>query len=796
MKHVERMAASQTEDGRYRLLVEAITDYAIYMLDPDGVVTSWNAGAQRFKGYTPSEIIGLHFSRFYSEEDRAAAMPAKALETAAREGKFEGEGWRIRKDGTRFWAQVVIDPIRTSSGDLIGYAKITRDLTERRAAELALRQTQEQFRLLVQGVTDYAIYMLDPTGKVTSWNLGAQRIKGYLPGEIIGQDFSRFYTPEDLQAHEPKRALRLALSEGRYEKEAWRVRKDGTRFWANVVIDPIRTGDGKLLGFAKVTRDVTSQLEARKALEDAREALFQSQKMEALGQLTGGVAHDFNNLLHVIGGNLQLLATDIAGNDRAERRVKNALAGVSRGSKLAAQLLAFGRRQPLMPKVVNIARFIREMDEILRRTLGEAIEIETIVAGGLWNTLVDPGNIESALLNLAINARDAMDGQGRLTIEIGNAFLDEDYARAHVEVVPGQYVLLAVTDTGSGISADILDKVFEPFFSTKPEGKGTGLGLSMVYGFVKQSGGHIKIYSEPGHGTTIKLYLPRSDQSEDVLVDVEAGPILGGGETILVAEDDDAVREIVVAMLSDLGYRVLRARDAESALAIIESGMAVDLLFTDVVMPGKLKSTELARKARERLPRLQVLFTSGYTENAIVHGGRLDAHVELLSKPYTREALARKFRHVLGNAGQRAVASVAAAPRKPEIGARRQAPLTILVCEDDDLIRMSTVDVLSAAGYSVMEAASGREALRLLEERSLDILLADVGLPDMSGVALAETAKLLSPGLGIIFATGHAQVDGIVPGSFVKLITKPYSFTSLEALVIEIAQVIEQARSF
>jgi signal transduction histidine kinase/DNA-binding response OmpR family regulator len=384
------------------------------------------------------------------------------------------------------------------------------------------------------------------------------------------------------------------------------------------------------------------------------QVLRQSQKMEAVGKLTGGVAHDFNNLLQVIGGNLQLLTKDVAGNEKAEQRLRNALAGVSRGSKLAAQLLAFGRRQALAPKVVNLGRFVLGLDDLLRRALGDGVEIETVISGGLWNTLVDPSQVENAILNLAINARDAMRAHGRMTMEAGNASLTDEYTAGHGDVMPGQYVMLAVTDTGCGMTPDIVEQVFEPFFTTKPEGQGTGLGLSMVYGFVKQSGGHIKIYSEPGEGTTIRLYLPRASGAEDVAADSDAGPITGGTETVLVVEDDDEVRTTVVELLTDLGYDVLEARDAQSALAIIESGSDVDVLFTDVVMPGPVRSPELARQARLRLPKVAVLFTSGYTDDAIVHGGRLDQGIDLLSKPYTREALARKIRQVLRNQQQRA----------------------------------------------------------------------------------------------------------------------------------------------
>jgi signal transduction histidine kinase/DNA-binding response OmpR family regulator len=421
-------------------------------------------------------------------------------------------------------------------------------------------------------------------------------------------------------------------------------------------------------------RQLNESLEARVEAEIAERhqterALQQAQKMEAIGQLTGGVAHDFNNLLQVVSGNLQLLSKDLAGNDQAERRVANALAGVNRGAKLASQLLAFGRRQALEPRVINIGRFVSAMDDLLRRSLGEAVEVEVITSGGLWNTYADPTQVENALLNLAINARDAMSGSGKLTIEMGNAALDQEYARNHQEVLPGQYVMLAVTDTGSGMRPDILEKVFEPFFSTKPEGKGTGLGLSMVYGFVKQSGGHVKIYSEVDQGTTVRIYLPRSVADEDREVVVHNGPVLGGTETVLVVEDDEDVRSIVVETLTDLGYRVLTAKDAQAGLNVIESGVLIDVIFTDVVMPGQLKSSEMARRAKERLPGVAVLFTSGYTENSIVHGGRLDPGVELLSKPYTREALARRLRHVIANQKQREQpAGSSASPLPPAFG--------------------------------------------------------------------------------------------------------------------------------
>ncbi len=521
--------------------------------------------------------------------------------------------------------------------------------------------------------------------------------------------------------------------------------------------------------------------------ENAQIELRQAQKMEALGNLTGGVAHDFNNLLQVVSGNLQLLSKDVAGNPRAAQRLENALAGVERGAKLASQLLAFGRRQPLEPKVINVRKLVQNMDDMLRRALGEEIELETIVSGGLWNTVIDPSQLENAILNLAINARDAMNGRGRLTIETANSVLDDDYARLHEDVRPGQYVLVAVTDTGSGISPDIIEHVLEPFFSTKTDGKGSGLGLSMVYGFLKQSGGHLKIYSEVGHGTTMKLYMPRTMQAEDSLTDVNAISAKGGTETVLVVEDDDGVRETSVALLNDLGYRVLKAHDAQSAFAIVNSGIQIDLLFTDVVMPGAMRSTELARKAKALFPGMAVLYTSGYTENSIVHGGRLDTGVELLSKPYTREALARKVRHVLGNAQQHQIA-LERLERYEQGPALNEKPLfsdamSVLVVEDEPLILMSTVDMVEELGYSVLEAGSAESALSILGAEKVDVLLTDVGLPGLSGIDLARIVKESWPEMRIVFASGDDNAKSASGIADALQLPKPFTLDQLTAVL-------------
>lgn len=589
--------------------------------------------------------------------------------------------------------------------------------------------------------------------------------------------------------------------------------------FVNLIYQPIEGSDGRPVGIFVEGYDVTHQKRTEDQLQQLNEtlelrvkmrteeladalarleresqerqaaeaALRQAQKIEALGKLTGGVAHDFNNLLQVISGNLQLLSKDIAGNPRAETRVQNALSGVSRGAKLASQLLAFGRRSPLEPKVINLGRLLKNMDDLLRRSIGEDIQIETVVAGGLWNTLVDPSQIENAILNLAINARDAMPGGGRLTIEAGNASLDDAYARQHDDVRPGQYVMIAVTDTGDGIAPELLERVIEPFFSTKPEGKGTGLGLSMVHGLTKQSGGHMKIYSEVGEGTTIRLYLPRAVETEDLIADASSGPVSGGEETILVVEDDDDVRETTVGLLTELGYKVLKARDAQSALTVIDSGVQIDLLFTDVVMPGPLRSPELARKAKERSPNMAVLFTSGYTENAIVHHGRLDPGVELLSKPYSREALARKIRHLLEQQAQPRTAAPQGAAERLQLaaGAERQA-LVVVVVDDDESIRHTTAEMVADLGHTVVNAHDGRSGLEALSNCAADILITDLGLPDMSGVELARQALLRRPQLKVIFASGE-EVKAPPGGPSAVMLPKPYTAKDVAAALARLA---------
>ena len=525
----------------------------------------------------------------------------------------------------------------------------------RAQSERDVAHSSSEFQILVDGVRECAIFMIDLRGHVMSWNSGAARIKGYTSEEVVGQHFSIFYTEADRQKGIPDLALQRAAQDGKFENEGWRRRNDGSEFWASVVISPIYDEDGRPFAFAKITRDLTERHQAQEVVDQARERLLQAQKMEAVGQLTGGIAHDFNNLLMVIIGNLQTALHNAESQKpsmtRQRRTISAALRGAQRAATLTQRLLAFSRRQPLNPKPLDMNKFIAGEVEFLQRSLGETIEVLAVGGAGVWQVEADRDQLEATLLNLAVNARDAIGDKrgGKLTIETSNAFLDEDYCRANPEVRPGQYVLVAVTDNGTGMTKDVIDRAFEPFFSTKPAGQGTGLGLSQVYGFIKQSSGHIKIYSESGHGTTVKIYLPRLesqlafDEPEDLQQPVEGER----GEMILVVEDDEDVCSFLVETLRDLDYGVLPAHDAAAGLGFIKQpGIRIDLMLTDVVLPG-MSGRDLAREAIKTRPNLKVLFMTGYSRNAIVHQGRLDSGVELIQKPITQDQLATRIRSLL-----------------------------------------------------------------------------------------------------------------------------------------------------
>jgi PAS domain S-box-containing protein len=619
-------------EQRFQLLVNSVTDYAIYMLDREGHVATWNPGARRFKGYEADEIIGRHFSTFFTPEDLEAGLPRLALDTAAREGRFEAEGWRLRKDGTRFWVHAVIDPVRDEAGELIGFAKITRDVTEKRQAEQELHDSEQRFRMLVQGVRDYAIYMLDPDGMVSNWNAGAEAIKGYKAEEIVGRHFSQFYTEEDRARGEPARALETALREGKYEREARRVRKDGTEFWASVVIDPIRNEAGEHIGFAKITRDISERKKGEEALEEARAALFQSQKLQALGELTGGIAHDFNNLMTVIRGSAELLRRGELTQEKRQRYLDAIIDTVDRATTLTSHLLTFGRRQAIRPEVLDLNIRIDALGEVLGRTLGSQVEVALNLAPSLWCVEVDAAQFESALLNAAINARDAMPEGGRLII-----------ATANSPEPAGETVCVSVTDTGTGMPPEVIARAFEPFFTTKAIGKGTGLGLSQIHGFAAQAGGEAKIESAPGKGTTIRMFLPRSlKPAQDEGAAEATVAAIPKDMVVLIVEDSDQVREFGEHLLETLHCRVVAAGDGEEALRILEREK-VDLVFSDVKMPG-MSGVELAREVRERFPALPILLASGYSDE-IVTGAA--AEFDVLHKPYGAQMLATALSKLL-----------------------------------------------------------------------------------------------------------------------------------------------------
>jgi PAS domain S-box-containing protein len=482
-----------------------------------------------------------------------------------------------------------------------------------------LFESERSFRLLVENVADYAVYMLDPTGIVTSWNIGGQRIKGYAPEEIVGRHFSCFYTETDRANGKPLRALSIAKESGRYEEEGWRVRKDGTFFWASVVIDPIRE-DGALVGFAKITRDVTERRETQLKLEKMQQQLAESQKLDALGQLTGGVAHDFNNLLMIISGSLHALRKGVDDDPKLQRALSAIDAASRRGAALTSQLLTFARRQSVNPQAVDVTERVNAVRDVLSTGVGGGARLQFDVDRSVWPVMVDVAELETALVNLVINARDAMTDGGTITVAAHNSTLSEG-ANA------GEYVAISVEDTGSGIPPDVLSKIFDPFFTTKPIGKGTGLGLSQVHGFAHQAGGTVKVASELGKGTTITILLPRKDAGQPV-DDVSVGDASGSG-TVLLVEDNPDVAEVSTSLLEQLGYTVRRVANAEAALDEIERN-GIDLVFSDIVMPGKMDGLGLARQLKTMRPQLPILLATGYSEAAL----NVRGDFPILRKPY------------------------------------------------------------------------------------------------------------------------------------------------------------------
>ncbi len=650
---------------------------AMVGLDADLRVLHWNAGAAHLSGLSAASAYAMPVTQlpWWSP---AISEHLQRLRVGQESSRLEMRYIAHADDHSEKFLDIVLSAVKDDSSGFIGALLVLRDVSEkyrlleqeraeRDAVTLMIENQRQRLLNLFDQAPGFMFVTSGPEHTFILVNQAFQKLVG--ERELLGKTASDAF-PELLDQGIHGLLNEVHVTRKPFIGQALPMRLQQTRdaaleiSYLDFIYQPIIEPDGTVSGIFCQGNDVTQQklnqdvleryqtqleelvAERTTALREAETALHHSQKLEAIGKLTGGVAHDFNNILQIMGSNLELLNLQVRDNPAASKRIDNMQGAVTRGAKLAAHLLAFARRQPLKPTTVNLGRILRELDDLLRRALGASIEIETVVSGGLWNTIVDCNQLENVILNLALNARDAMGESGKLTLEAGNALLDDLYVSKHGDVTPGQYVLLAISDTGCGMSENVIEQAFEPFFTTKGEGEGTGLGLSMAYGFVKQSEGHIKLYSEPGNGTTIRIYLPRSHQIEDI--DARTVSSLGqkGTETILVVEDDLDVQAAVVDLLTSLGYTVLKASDAQKAWSILQSGVVVDLLFTDVVMPGPLRSRDLAEQAKGLCPEMLVLFTSGYTQNAIVHGGRLNPGVELISKPYRREDLARKLRQL------------------------------------------------------------------------------------------------------------------------------------------------------
>jgi PAS domain S-box-containing protein len=640
LEAVRRQAASDrdrlTERERlFSAVVESSND-AIITKALDGTITGWNRAAERLFGYTAAEAVGSRIDIIVPPDRHDEARTI--LDRIGRgEPIKQYETLRVHKDGREVDVSLAISPIISATGEIIGASKTARDIGESKRTQQALTQEIEERRRIFETSQDL-ILVTDTNGNFVQVSPSSMTILGYEPAEMIGHSAVEFIHPEDLDStREEMRSARRGRHMRNFETRY--VHKDGHEValtWMGVWSEPVRR-------HFFVGRDVTEKR--------AAEAQFrQAQKMEAVGQLTGGIAHDFNNILTVITGTIGILTEAVADRPQLVAIAKMIDEAAERGADLTKHLLAFARKQPLQPREVDVNALIVEAAKLLRPTLGEQVQIEPLLAPDAWTALVDPSQLTTAILNLALNARDAMPAGGKLVLETNNIFLDEGYASMHSEVTVGNYVMIAVSDTGSGIPARNLEKVFDPFFTTKEVGKGTGLGLSMVFGFVKQSNGHIKIYSEEGHGTAVKIYLPRATGLDQTVAEIQASSrIEGGNEVVLVVEDDSLVRRYVVTQIASLGYTTLQASNAAEALDVIGRTAKIDLLFTDVIMSGSMNGRQLVDEALKRRPSLKTLYTSGYTENAIVHHGRLDSGVLLLAKPYRQSDLARMLRMALDN---------------------------------------------------------------------------------------------------------------------------------------------------
>lgn len=766
---------------RYRLASRATRD-AIWDWDLQTNQVLWNDAVRDLFGYAPDQVgpDGDWWLAQIHPEDRQRVSDSIHAVIDGAETAWTDEYRFLKADGSHVYVFDRGYAIRDERGAAVRMIGAMLDLTERRRGEALLRESNERFRAAVDAV-EGVLWTNDAEGRMTDDQPGWSALTGQSKDEYRGYGWADAVHPEDSQP--TIEAWEAAVAERRMFVFEHRLRRhDGEWRLFSIRAVPSIGPDGEIREWVGVHTDITDQRATEESLrnlnetleerveqairerETAQDALRQAQKMEAVGQLTGGIAHDFNNLLTVVVGNIdmaQRALREAGGDPRAERLLGNAQKGAERAAALTQRLLAFSRRQPLAPRTLDVDKLVLGMSDLMHRSLGELVKLEIVTSPGLWRIEADPNQLEAALLNLAVNARDAMPGGGVLTVETANARLDEAYAQQNAEVPPGQYVCIAVTDTGSGMPKELLEKVFEPFFTTKEVGKGTGLGLSMVYGFVKQSGGHVKLYSEEGKGTTVRMYLPRrmSEAEPEPETDVASGlEVSRTAETILVVEDDDDVRAYTVNVLRDLGYRVLEAHDGVSALRLFERQEGpVDLLFTDVVMPG-MSGRELADEARRRQPDLRVLYTSGYTRNAIVHGGRLDPGVELIGKPFNAEALAQKIRDMLdrGRTGR------------------------VLLVASDAHMRALVGESLAGLGFTPMEAGTAVEALATVRAATdrIDVVVFDEDADARNAAAFVSEVRGLRQDLPLVVAVhedASARDDLKEPDDCTVVIVKPYT---------------------
>ena len=638
-KIVHDVTVQRQTESRLGELTQALSLAPIMVRRLDGTILLWGGGLQRLYGYTASEATNRRAQDML--RTRFPIAPDELQAELVKTGRWEGECVRIHRDGRPMIVSLQCALFRGPMGPG-SVVEIDLDLTEERRSQTMLEEREARLRSVLETAPD-AIITIDERGIVQSFSQAAERLFGYPAGEVIGRNV-KMLMPQPYQrehdgylGHYRHTAEKHIIGIGR-KVEA--QKKDGTIFPMELSVGEVgEPGENRI--FTGFIRDLTAR-------EKMEEDLRQAQKMEAVGQLTGGLAHDFNNLLTAISGNLEMLEPRLAEADDREL-LKEAQEATELGAQLAKRLLAFGRRTPLSPRTIDLSAIVLSMADFIRRTLGEAVSLETVLEPGMPQTMADPGQVENVLLNLAINARDAMPEGGRLIVETRRAELDAAYTAEHSEVTAGDYVMLAVTDTGTGMTEEVKRRAFEPFYTTKGPGAGSGLGLSMIHGFVKQSGGHVQIYSELGHGTTLRVYLPiHSDAAPDSdATALTTTPISRHREVILAVEDDPRVRRVSLRRLKDLGYSVLEADNGAAAMAIIESGESFDLLFTDVVMAGGMSGTELAQKARETRPDLKVLFTSGYAEPAVMTQVLLAENAAWLGKPYSTQQLDEKLRALL-----------------------------------------------------------------------------------------------------------------------------------------------------